>query len=345
MLLTVPDRNDSIFSSLPMPLRCAGAALTISNRGFASATQDALHARRTASAVRTQEGCIEMHSLDIGNLKVVGGRTTPMQALMGETDQVAVILCGAGAITHKADGKQLMAIQNGIVTAPNHGGVLTMTHFAGITFCLEKERLKLAVKLLCGSQSWLNLDEPLASSPGENQVDSQWSKALFALFDAVNLFLQDDERLPAAMGLDDQIYRLVALGYVARANLMDQLGARVSSGAGGRGKSVLDELVSYIETHTAQPLCLTDLERRSHYSGRQLQNLFRERFDCTPMQFVKRQRLTAAMEQLQLATDDTTVTSIARGCGYHDASSFSNDFQRRFGVCPSAVLRSSRPKG
>ncbi|MEN9766892.1 MAG: hypothetical protein RLZZ32_852, partial [Cyanobacteriota bacterium] len=148
-----------------------------------------------------------------------------------------------------------------------------------------------------------------------------------------------------AMGLDDQIYRLVALGYVARANLMDQLGARVSSGAGGRGKSVLDELVSYIETHTAQPLCLTDLERRSHYSGRQLQNLFRERFDCTPMQFVKRQRLTAAMEQLQLATDDTTVTSIARGCGYHDICSFSKDFHQRFGVCPSAVLRSSRPKG
>jgi AraC-like DNA-binding protein len=166
---------------------------------------------------------------------------------------------------------------------------------------------------------------------------------LFTLFQQIDLLLQDDQRLPAAMGLDDQIYRLVALKYIARNHLMDQVGAPVVSGV--RNQSVLDELVSYIETHTAQPLCLTDLERRSHYTGRQLQNLFRERFDCSPMQFVKRQRLAAAMEQLQRPADDTTVTSVARGCGYHNPSSFSTDFQRRFGICPSAVLRASRAQG
>jgi AraC-like DNA-binding protein len=60
------------------------------------------------------------------------------------------------------------------------------------------------------------------------------------------------------------------------------------------------------------------------------------------MQFVRRQRLSAAMEKLQTADLDDTVTTIARDTGYRYTSNFTNDFQREFGVKPSVVLRSSR---
>jgi AraC-like DNA-binding protein len=104
----------------------------------------------------------------------------------------------------------------------------------------------------------------------------------------------------------------------------------------------LDDLVDYIHSNAHLNLTLTDLEERSHYSGRQLQNLFREKFDCTPLQFVRRQRLSTAMEKLQTAGPGDTVTTIARDMGYRYTSSFSCDFQREFGVSPSVVLRSSR---
>jgi AraC-like DNA-binding protein len=52
-----------------------------------------------------------------------------------------------------------------------------------------------------------------------------------------------------------------------------------------------------------------------------------------------------AMEKLQLASCDDTVTNIAREIGYHYTSNFTQDFQREFGVNPSAVLRGARQLG
>jgi len=104
----------------------------------------------------------------------------------------------------------------------------------------------------------------------------------------------------------------------------------------------LDNLVDYIGINSHQNLTLTDMEEQSHYSARQLQNLFREKFDCTPMQFVRRQRLSTAMEKLQTADWNDKVTSIGRDCGYRFTSNFSSDFHREFGVAPSVVLRASR---
>jgi hypothetical protein len=63
------------------------------------------------------------------------------------------------------------------------------------------------------------------------------------------------------------------------------------------------------------------------------------------MQFVRRQRLSVAMEKLQTADFDETVTDIARDIGYRYTSSFTTDFRREFGVNPSAVLRASRQRG
>lgn len=109
--------------------------------------------------------------------------------------------------------------------------------------------------------------------------------------------------------------------------------------------SSLDELVDFIRANAHSNLTLTDLEEQSHYSARHLQKLFREKFSCTPMQFVRRQRLTAAMERLQVSSWDDSVTSIARDCGYRFTSTFSHDFQREFRVAPSIVLRASRERG
>ncbi len=105
---------------------------------------------------------------------------------------------------------------------------------------------------------------------------------------------------------------------------------------------LLDELIDYIRANVDSAITLADLRERSYYTARQLQYVFRERFDCAPMQFVKRQRLARAMERLRVPAIDDTVARIARDCGYHYASNFSTDFQRHYGIKPSVVLRSSR---
>ena len=80
-------------------------------------------------------------------------------------------------------------------------------------------------------------------------------------------------------------------------------------------------------------------------SGRQRQNLSKEKSDRTPMQSVRRQRLSAAMEKLQTADHGDTVTTISRAISYRYASSFTCNFRRDFGVSPSVARRSSWGKG
>lgn len=109
-----------------------------------------------------------------------------------------------------------------------------------------------------------------------------------------------------------------------------------------RWSSSLDELVGYISSNRCRSLTLTDLEEQSNYSRRHLQTLFQEKFGGTPMQFVRRQRLAAAMEKLQAADAEISVSRIARDGGYRSLSNFSSDFQREFGELPSSVLRRSR---
>jgi AraC-like DNA-binding protein len=162
---------------------------------------------------------------------------------------------------------------------------------------------------------------------------------LFALFRYIDRVLLEDRYLAGGLALDEQVVRLVAID-IARKAQPSRLTSRQT--ARGGSASVLDGLVDFITSNRGGSITLTDLEEQSHYSRRQLQNLFQERFGCTPMQFVRRQRLAAAMEQLQAPEDDSTVSRIARDCGYRNISNFSSDFQRQFGVQPSMVLRRSR---
>lgn len=147
--------------------------------------------------------------------------------------------------------------------------------------------------------------------------------------------------MPAALGLDDQLYRLLSLVFLESTGKIESAYRRWD-GLAGKSRVILDDLVDYICANAHLNLTLTDLEKQSHYTARHLQNLFREKFDCTPMQFVRRQRLSMAMEKLKEAHGNETVTSIARDCGYRHTSNFTADFQKEFGFNPSAVLRSSR---
>jgi AraC-like DNA-binding protein len=109
-----------------------------------------------------------------------------------------------------------------------------------------------------------------------------------------------------------------------------------------RREAFLDDLVAYIMANLYRPITLTDLEEQSHYSGRQLQYMFRRKFECTPLQFVRKQRLKMAMARLEQCQRHDTISKIARELGYRSTSTFSADFFRQFGTNPSVVLRCQR---
>lgn len=110
------------------------------------------------------------------------------------------------------------------------------------------------------------------------------------------------------------------------------------------GRDSFDELLTYIRQHLDEPLNLTALEQRSHYSRRALQYAFRDRLGCTATQWIRIQRLDLAHRLLLNPLPDQTVGQIARACGYRSLSLFSVEFRQRFHVRPSDLLRDARQR-
>jgi transcriptional regulator GlxA family with amidase domain len=106
----------------------------------------------------------------------------------------------------------------------------------------------------------------------------------------------------------------------------------------------LDSLIDWMHAHCHEPISLTELEQRSHYSRRNLQYAFKARFGCGPMQYLRRQRLWQARRRLERADPGSTLSGIALASGYLSLESFRRDFRRRFGVAPSVLLARGRAR-
>lgn len=87
-------------------------------------------------------------------------------------------------------------------------------------------------------------------------------------------------------------------------------------------------------SHSMAELC-----KVAGISERSLQYGFRETFDMTPLQFVKRRRLHAARQALLTASKDkTTVAEVATGYGFCELGRFGADYRKVFGELPSVTL-------
>lgn len=108
-----------------------------------------------------------------------------------------------------------------------------------------------------------------------------------------------------------------------------------------RTERLLDRACQYIQAHQDQTITLSALEHVSGLSERSLQLAFQKHYQCTPMQWVRTQRLTTARERLLHATIGTTVTAVALLCGFNKPSEFSHQYKLRFGELPSTTLQRS----
>lgn len=144
----------------------------------------------------------------------------------------------------------------------------------------------------------------------------------------------------AALGIEDLLLRLLAL--LLFPELLSAQPSGSSPPAPQPREQAFTDLLEWMRAHLHSPITLTQMELRSAYSRRSLQILFQERFGCSPMQWLKAQRLEAARQALLHPDADDTVATIARRHGFADLSGFAMGFRRRYGVLPSGVLRLGR---
>ena len=152
---------------------------------------------------------------------------------------------------------------------------------------------------------------------------------------AIHQIAQLGESFLEGFLLHEQLYRFIA------ALVFDDLcnGQPTHEKQQSTSDRRLDRLLDYITLHLAEPLPLSVLEAQSHYSRRSLHYAFQERFDCSPMQWIRKQRMELALQRLQHPSPGDTVATVAMGCGYHSQNRFRIDFERAYGWKPSTVLR------
>ena len=93
------------------------------------------------------------------------------------------------------------------------------------------------------------------------------------------------------------------------------------------------KLMTLMQKNKFQDLPIEELSRRSGLSVNYIFRLFREKMNCSPLRYMKEQRLLRA--SLMLAHYlSMTVSEIAEECGYENVASFSKAFRQQYGVGP-----------
>jgi AraC-like DNA-binding protein len=96
----------------------------------------------------------------------------------------------------------------------------------------------------------------------------------------------------------------------------------------------VDRLCEFMAAHLSEPLALSDLERFSGMSTRSIQYAFKKTLDCSPMSWLREQRLGKA-HQLLLSHSDMNISQVAMACGFVSASLFASSYRQKYGVNPS----------
>jgi len=209
---------------------------------------------------------------------------------------------------------------------------------AGVVLRLPRNAIAQVRRVMAGPAAPRELPGLLESPKLLRYHQSQQAALFLSLYRALallNAATVASGSLPQSLRLDDLLLRLVGL-------LLGPLPSETPPQHCGPGEP-FEALIEWIGANCHRPLSLSDLESQSHYSRRSLQYAFRQRFGCGPMQYIRRQRLALAKQRLLAPLPGTTVTSVARECGYLSVASFRRDFQRRFGEPPSVAMRRRRP--
>ena len=334
-----PEQN---LDFLPFPLKNAG---TLQSADPAEMLRLELigkgHSANQSSVLRPSS---DFAIATVGSINLVATRTTPCVSVAEDPRHITLAMLYAGDRYRYQNEGRVQAIGPGnIHLCQRTGGIASIGYFSGIICEIDKLHLERTMKAMgVEAFQWNQQTSYVLQNKQGNQGPNP-QRHLWSVFSLIDELLGESSYLATGLGLDEQVYRLLVLSLLQEERALESA-QRQWCNKKTEWSNPLDDLVDYIRSNAHLNLTLNDLEEQSHYSGRHLQNLFHEKFGCTPMQFVRRQRLSTAMERLQTVNDDDTVTTIARDCGYAYTSNFTTDFRQEFGVTPSVVLRSSRGK-
>jgi hypothetical protein len=280
--------------------------------------------------------------IDVGSIHVMADIHPPLRMTALERDGLTVFIGYEGRQQVHQESQHWSCPADGCLILSGESFSSKSSLQSAIMFRLSTDHLLHTATTMAGlehkSPEWDSAMQrshawSLSGNPDEAPLQALLRQELGKAHDLLGY----SHALLGSLQIDAQIYRLIAALMLPDIRLEKPFERLTQKGQ--RGRDVFDDLIDYIKLNLTQPLTLTMLERQSHYSRRALQYAFRERLGCTATQWIRSQRLDLARRHLERPAPGDSVAGIATLCGYRSLSLFSVEFQQRFHVKPSQLLR------
>jgi len=287
-------------------------------------------------------------NLCIGSMVSNASLLAPMRLSINVQVDLTAVVIYAGILNVEQGGRRLSYADQGLLILSGAAWSCESSSSSSLVMLhLERDRLQRIAMAMAEQrslpQSWRERLEPRGPwQPDDSSASQALLSSLREVLAIASQLSEQSEALLERLELDLLIYRLLAALVVPELRESDSLGRLRSRRREGGDR--FEELITYLEEHLHEPLSLHQLEARSHYSRRALQYAFLEKLGCSPTQWIRSMRLERARRWLQQPQPGETVTRIAQACGYRSLNLFSMDFQQRFHVKPSELLRESLGK-
>lgn len=287
------------------------------------------------------------HTTAIGDLTAHAAILEQLELELEPQNDLCAILIFGGSLVVEQPGQSLHCASPGVLLVSSPAWRCLTNSSSLVVLNVKQLQLHTTVMAMVENrplpQHWQQRLQPDLLWRADKSAACPALKAgLAQMLSIANNLLDYGPGLVGRLGLDQMVYRMLAAILIPELRLNDSLKQLQSRKQDGQDR--FTDLIAYIEAHVHQPLGLEQLERRSHYSRRTLQYTFQQRLGCSPSQWIRSVRLERAKVNLQHPQPGDSVTRIAKACGYRSLNLFSQDFQQRFQVKPSELLRESQAK-
>jgi AraC-like DNA-binding protein len=199
-------------------------------------------------------------------------------------------------------------------------------------------------RLTTTARTMLGLDDE-AELPGWNIDELRPVPAKVGVVDAfatlLGLAIQADRyhsqpRVLDSSGIEDQCYRQAV--FLLLPDAFQRIRGLPPAGIEG---GAVDRLCDWLRANLSSATTLTDMERFSGLAARTLQVSFLKRFECSPMAWLREQRLLAARAMLEHSREQEPATALdaaATSCGFGTAAKLKKRYRARFGESPADTL-------
>lgn len=140
-------------------------------------------------------------------------------------------------------------------------------------------------------------------------------------------------------GIDEMFYRNLVMMIAPKTFFGDEKEVKLSTKS---MHDVISHLLEIIHEYPHEVRNLSDIERITGLRARSLQYIFKSTMDCTPMQWLRFQRLKYARSLFLNDTRDHNISSVSRDLGFSNYSTFAKYYFEAFGELPSKTRKNNQ---